>query len=69
MKIGIVCSSKDPEILWNAFRFANLCLEKMEDVFLFLNCGAVQYHEVDSPRYKLGDLMKSFTLSDGVLYS
>jgi uncharacterized protein involved in oxidation of intracellular sulfur len=69
MKIGVVCSTKDPEILWNAFRFANLCLEKMDDVMLFLNCGAVAYYEVDSPKYKLEELLKSFTLSDGVLYS
>ena len=69
MKVGIVCSTKDPEILWNAFRFANFSLEKMDDVFLFLNCGAVAYHEVDSPKYKLEDLLKSFALSDGVLYS
>jgi uncharacterized protein involved in oxidation of intracellular sulfur len=69
MKIGIICSSKDPEILWNTFRFANFCLEKMDDVMLFLNCGAVSYHEVDSSTYKLEELLKSFTLSEGVLYS
>jgi len=68
MKLGIICSTKDPEILWNAFRFANLCLEKMDDVFLFLNAGAVQYQDVDAPQYKLGDLLKTFALSDGVLY-
>ncbi len=68
MNIGLICSTTDPEILWNAFRFANLCLEKMDDVKLFLHGGAVAYHEVDSPQYKLEELLKTFTLSEGVLY-
>lgn len=67
MKLGIIVSTKDPEILWNAFRFANLCLNNDDDVILFLNAPAVAYHEVNSPKYKLEELLKSFALSDGVL--
>ena len=51
----------------NAFRFANLCLNNGDDVTLFLNAHAVAYHEVDSPKYKLEELLKTFALSDGVL--
>ncbi len=67
MNMGIIVSTKDPEILWNTFRFANLCLNNGDDVTLFLNAHAVTYHEVDSPKYKLEELLKSFALSDGVL--
>lgn len=68
MKLGIICSTNDPEILWNALRFANLCLDKGDDVSLFLNAGAVEYQKVDTPQLKLGDLLKTFALSDGILY-
>ena len=67
MKMGMIVSAKDPEILWNAFRFANLCLNNGDDVTLFLNAHAVAYHEVDSPKYKLEELLKTFALSDGAL--
>jgi uncharacterized protein involved in oxidation of intracellular sulfur len=67
MKLGVICSTNDPEILWNAFRFANLCLDKEDDVFLFLNTAAVEYHKVDTPQFKLDELLKTFALSEGVL--
>jgi len=67
MKLGIIISNKDPEIMWNAIRFANLCLNNDDEVTLFLNAHAVAYHEVDSPQYKLEELLKTFALSDGVL--
>lgn len=68
MNLGIICSTNDPEILWNAFRFANLCLDKGDDVSLFLNAGAVEYHKVDTPQFKLEELLKTFALSEGILY-
>jgi uncharacterized protein involved in oxidation of intracellular sulfur len=67
MNLGIIISNKDPEIMWNAIRFANLCLNNHDEVSLFLNAHAVAYHEVDSPQYKLEELLKTFALSDGVL--
>ncbi len=67
MKLGIIISNKDPEIMWNAIRFANLCLNNDDDVSLFFNAHAVAYDEVDSPQYKLEELVKTFVLSGGVL--
>jgi hypothetical protein len=67
MQLGIIISNKDPEIMWNAIRFANLCLNNNDEVTLFLNAHAVAYHEVDSPQYKLEELLKTFALSDGFL--
>ncbi|OGP71610.1 MAG: hypothetical protein A2Y80_04155 [Deltaproteobacteria bacterium RBG_13_58_19] len=65
MHLGLILSSNDPDILWNAVRFANFCLEKGEDVTIFLNAHAVEYHKVDSPRYELEKLFKTFALSEG----
>jgi hypothetical protein len=67
MKLGIIISNKDPEIMWNAIRFANLSLNNNDEVSLFFNAHAVAYHEVDSPQYKLEELVKTFVLSGGVL--
>jgi uncharacterized protein involved in oxidation of intracellular sulfur len=67
MKVGIIISNQDPEIMWNAIRFANFCLNENDDVSLFLNAKAVEYDKVDSPQYKLEELLKTFVLSEGVL--
>lgn len=49
MKIGILISTGEPETLWNAFRFANLCLntDETNEVTIFLNSKAVAYEGAD----------------------
>jgi uncharacterized protein involved in oxidation of intracellular sulfur len=68
MKIGMVVSSSNPEILWNAFRLANFCLNEMDDVTIFLNGPAVKFAAWDDPpQFHLNELAKTFTLSEGIL--
>ena len=67
MKIGIVISTNDPEMLWNAFRFANLCLNEMHEVSIFLNARAVEYESADSEKFNIKELVKLFVLSEGRL--
>ena len=69
MKIGILMSTNDPETLWNAFRFANLCLESdfKNEVTIFLNAMAVEYEEADSKEFNIKELAKTFALSEGRL--
>jgi sulfur relay (sulfurtransferase) complex TusBCD TusD component (DsrE family) len=69
MKIGILVSTNDPETLWNAFRFANLCMntDVTNEVTMFLNAKAVDYEKHDSGNFNLKELAKTFTLSDGIL--
>jgi uncharacterized protein involved in oxidation of intracellular sulfur len=69
MKIGILISTNDPETLWNAFRFANLCLntDVTNEVSIFLNAKAVAYEEADSKQFNIKELAKAFVLSDGKL--
>ena len=50
MKIAMVICQDIPEIIWNAFRLANIMLEGMEDVTIFLNGPSVKYEELDSSR-------------------
>ena len=67
MKIAMVICQDIPEILWNAFRLANMMLEGMEDVTIFLNGPSVKYEGLDSKQFPLIELSKIFTLSEGEL--
>ena len=69
MKIGILISTNDPESLWNAFRFANLCLntDVTNEATIFLNSKAVAYEEADSKQFNIKELAKTFVLSEGKL--
>lgn len=67
MNITCVACSDNPEILWNVFRLANLMLEKMDEVTIFLNGPSVSYREIATKEFPLMDLAKIFTLSEGVL--
>lgn len=67
MKITFIVLSNIPEVIWNAFRLANMMLEGMEDVTIFLNGPSVRYEELDSTLFPLKTLAKTFTLSEGQL--
>ncbi len=67
MKITMIICNKKNEVIWNAFRLANIMLEKMDDVTIFLNGPAVEYEKGDSDQFPLLTLAKTFTLSEGVL--
>ncbi len=69
MKIGILISTNDPETLWNAFRFANLCLnaDVTNEVSIFLNSKAVAYESFETEKFNIKELAKAFVLSEGKL--
>lgn len=67
MNVTMIVSSPDPEVQWNAFRFANLMLNENDDVTIFLNGPAVDFKQGDSERFPLKTLSKTFALSEGVL--
>jgi uncharacterized protein involved in oxidation of intracellular sulfur len=67
MKIAMILCQDTPEVLWNAFRLANMMLEGMEDVSIFLNGPSVKYEDSDSEAFPLKQLAKIFTLSEGEL--
>ncbi len=67
MKILMIICQDIPEVVWNAFRLANMMLEGMEDVTIFLNGPSVTYESMDSKEFPLLELSKIFTLSEGEL--
>ncbi|RLB12451.1 MAG: sulfur reduction protein DsrE [Deltaproteobacteria bacterium] len=69
MKILFIVCQDIPEVLWNSFRLANIMLEEMEDVTIFLNGPSVKYEKLDSEEFPLKNLAKVFTLSEGQLFA
>ena len=69
MNIAMILTQNKPEVLWNAFRLANMMLEGMEEVSIFLNGPSVRYEESDSEQFPLKKLAKIFTLSEGELFA
>ncbi len=69
MNVLFILCQDTPEVLWNAFRQANLMLEEMHDVSIFLNGPSVKYEALDSERFPLKTLAKTFTLSEGELFA
>ncbi|MFZ5765615.1 MAG: sulfur reduction protein DsrE [Thermodesulfobacteriota bacterium] len=67
MKITLIASSGNPEILWNCFRMGNLMLEQMDDVTIFLNGPSVNFVALSTEKYPINEQAKLFTLSEGVL--
>ena len=69
MKIAIIICQESTEVIWNAFRLANMMLEGMEDVSIFFNGPSVEYEKMDSDTFPLLELAKIFTLSEGQLFA
>jgi len=69
MQVLIVLSNPDPEIKWNALRFANVLLNEGEEVTVFLNGPATDLNAGDSPQFPIREQAKLFGLSEGVLYA
>ncbi len=69
MKFGLIICQNTPDVIWNAFRLANIMLDEMDDVGIFLNGPSVKYEELDSEQFPLKELAKLFTLSEGMLFA
>lgn len=66
MKLAIIVSSNEPENAWNAFRLANLALEKKDAVSLFLLNSGVECLE-DKGKYNTKTLSGQFEEKGGKL--
>ncbi|MFD1068188.1 hypothetical protein [Oceanobacillus locisalsi] len=69
MKLGIILETKEPEKVWNAFRFANTALKKEHAVKFFLMGEAVECENIDHPKYKVLDEMNKFEELNGDFFS
>lgn len=60
MKLGIVISSNDAELVWNAFRLANFSLGEKDTVSIFLLAKGVEYENLSNEKYNILELVQKF---------
>lgn len=65
MKVAIVISSNEAETSFNAFRFANFCIEKKEIVKVFLIGKGVEAEQISDKKFNIKDQMEKFVSSNG----
>ena len=69
MKIAIVISTNDSETSWNAFRFANFCLQKGEAVKVFLIGKGVEAEQISNEKFNILEQMEKFVSSKGIIFA
>ena len=65
MKIGIVISTNEPEVVWNAFRFGVTALASNHEVKVFLINKGVEAEDIESEKYDVKEQVDSFIEGKG----
>jgi len=69
MKIGIIVYSKDPETVWNAFRFANFALKEGDEIKVFLLGKGVECESLDTDKFKVTEQMQTLVDNGGEIFA
>ncbi len=65
MKIGIVISTNEPEVVWNAFRFGITSLKANNDTAAFLINSGVEVESIKHEKYNVEEQMELFIKNKG----
>jgi sulfur relay (sulfurtransferase) complex TusBCD TusD component (DsrE family) len=65
MKVGIVLGTNEPEVVWNAFRFAIRALTANHAVKIFLMNSGVELEEIHDPKFNIDEQVIQFTQKKG----
>lgn len=65
MKFGIVISTNEPEIVWNAFRFGVTALKANHEVKVFLINKGVEVEDIKDEKYNPQEQVNSFVENKG----
>ena len=60
MKIWIIITQKNPELVWNAFRFANFSIKQKDRVSIFLLWEWVEYETNSSDKFDIKKQVEEF---------
>jgi sulfur relay (sulfurtransferase) complex TusBCD TusD component (DsrE family) len=69
MKIGIIISNTDPEIVWNALRFANTAVSDKHQVEIFLLGQGVEIENIKNAKFDVQEQLNKYKESNGQLYA
>jgi sulfur relay (sulfurtransferase) complex TusBCD TusD component (DsrE family) len=67
MKIGVVISTNEPELVWNAFRYGLKAIENKHSVRVFLLGKGVECEEVSDDKFNVRQMMDEFVDSGGAI--
>lgn len=65
MKLTLIITSTDPEVVFNAFRLANFSLKEGDTVKIFLLAAGVELEQIESTKFDVKAQAKSFLDSGG----
>ena len=65
MKIGIIISTNEPEVVWNAFRFGVTSLKANHQTKIFLINKGVELEDIKEVKYNLKEQSDLFIQSKG----
>lgn len=69
MKIGLILSNTDPELVWNALRFANTAILDDHKVEVFLLGQAVEIESIKSKKFNVQEQLEKFGELKGNIYA
>ncbi len=65
MKIGIIVSTNEQEVVWNAFRFGNTSLKAGHGVKVFLINKGVELEVIKNDKYNISEQVSAFIKGSG----
>ena len=65
MKIGLVVSTNEPELAWNAFRYGVKAIENKHSVRAFLLGKGVECEEINDAKFDVRRMMNEFVDKGG----
>ena len=68
MKLGIIISTSEPELVWNAYRLANFALNEGDKVKIFLLARGVE-SESGNEKYNIKEQIAQFISKGGEIYA
>jgi sulfur relay (sulfurtransferase) complex TusBCD TusD component (DsrE family) len=67
MKIGLIISNTDPELVWNALRFANTAILEGHQVIIFLLGAGVEIEGIRSEKFNVQQQLQKFNELSGTM--
>jgi uncharacterized protein involved in oxidation of intracellular sulfur len=65
MKLGVVISQTNPELVFNAFRLANFSRKEGDEVKVFLLAEGVEMDRIEDPKFDARGQAESFLAAGG----
>jgi uncharacterized protein involved in oxidation of intracellular sulfur len=69
MKLGLVIHSRDPETVWNAFRFGVFARKRGDAVKIFLLAKGVECESLDTEKFRVTEQIKALVDGGGEIFA